>query len=269
VAVLATLQREPLGRSTYLAGLFVHAKPEVAAALTPGARRSLFDAAHKPQPWVLIAECPERVADVRHQFVRLLDDVLLDVAPFNQGKAWDQQVSLQVYTHTERDRDQLVEWLLESLREPDLADRAMMLLLHFQGPDLLLTDEHPGEPVPFPVVVLQNALTRMLALPVEVSYTLPEALQALGSPFRYWRRDYYHSPLAPGRRPEAIPAAWHLGQPDLLDRLRGETRLSLFALRTLLGELRTHAQAQLFAWPPKFRLPPLADIDEPLLSRLA
>ena len=36
VAVFATLQREPLGRSTYLAGLFVHAKPEVAAVLSRG-----------------------------------------------------------------------------------------------------------------------------------------------------------------------------------------------------------------------------------------
>src|SRR5262249_12951206 len=224
VAVLATLQREPLGRSTYLAGLFVHAKPEVAAALTPGARRSLFDAAHKPQPWVLIAECPERVADVRRQFVRLLYDVLLDVDRLNQGKAWDQQVSLQVYTHTERDRDQLFEWLMEGLREPDLADRAMMLLLHFQGPDLLLTDEHPGDPVLFPVIVLQNVLTKTLALPIEVSYTLPEVLERLGSEFLLRRKEFYHYPLGHGLRSEAIHAVWHEGRTDHLDKLRQEAR---------------------------------------------
>jgi len=269
VAVFATLQREPLGRSTYLAGLFVHAKPEVAAVLTPAARKALFDASNKPQPCVLIAERPDRVADVRRQFVRLLYDVLLDVDRLNQGKAWDQQVSLQVYTHTERDRDQLVEWLMESLREPELADRAMMLLLHFQGPDLLLTDEHPGDPVPFPVIVLQNVLTKTLALPIEVSYTLPEVLERLGSEFRLWRKEFYHYPLGHGLRSEAIHAVWHEGRTDHLEKLRHEARLYLFAQRTLLWDLRKQIQPHLFAWPPKFQLPPLADIHDPLLSRLA
>jgi hypothetical protein len=269
VAVFATLQREPLGRSTYLAGLFVHAKPEVASALTPGARRALFDASHKPQPCVLIAERPDGVGDVRRQFVRLLYDVLLDVDRLNQGKAWDRQVSLQVYTHTERDRDQLVEWLMESLREPELADRAMMLLLHFQGPDLLLTDEHPGDPVPFPVVVLQNVLTKTLALPIEVSYTLPEVLERLGSEFRLWRKEYYHYPLGHGLRSEAIHAVWHEGRTDHLEKLHQEARFYMFAQRTLLWDLRKQVQPHLFAWPPKFQLPPLANIRDPLLSRLA
>jgi hypothetical protein len=269
VAVFVLLQREPLGRSTYLAGLFVSAKPEVAQALTPSARGQLFDAAGKPQPCVLVAARPDATGELRRQAVRLLYDVLLDVDRHNQGKPWEKQLSLQVYTHTDRDRDQLVEWLMESLREPDLADRAMMLLLHLHGPDLLLTDEHPGSPVPYPVVVLQNALTKMLALPVEVSYTLPEVLERLGSGFRYQRKDHLHYPLGHGLRSEAVHSAWHQGRADLLDTLRQEGRLYLFALRALLGCLRQQVRDELFAWPPKFQLPPLADIDDPLLSRLA
>jgi hypothetical protein len=269
VAVFLTLQREPLARSTYLAGLFVSAKPEVTEALTPSARRQLFDAAGKPQPCVLVAERPDATADLRRRTIRLLYDVLLDLDRHNQGKPWETQLSLQVYTHTDRDRDQLVEWLLESLREHDLADRAMMLLLHLHGPDLMLTDEHPGSPVPYPVVVLQNALTKMLALPVEVSYTLPEVLERLGSGFRYQRKDHLHYPLGHGLRSEAVYSAWHQGRADLLDTLRQEGRLYLFALRALLGGLRQQIRDELFAWPPKFRLPPLADINDPLLSRLA
>jgi hypothetical protein len=269
VAVFVILQREPLGRSTYLAGLFVSAKPEVAQHVTSSARRQLFDPAGKSQPCVLVADRPEATGELRRQTVHLLYDVLLDIDRHNQGKPWEKQLSLQVYTHTDRDRDQFVEWLMESLREPDLAERAIMLLLYIHGPDLMLTDDHPGNPVPYPVVVLQNALTKMLALPVEVSYTLPEVLDRLGSGFRYQRKDHLHYPLGHGLRSEAVYSAWHQGRADLLDQLRQEGRLYLFAVRALLGSLRQQVRDELFSWPPKFQLPPLADIDDPLLSRLA
>src|SRR5262249_52336913 len=154
----------------------------------------------------------------------------------NVGKDWKEQLSLQAYTHTDRDNEQLTAILMECLKDPDMAATAMALLLHFQGPDLMLSDEHPGEPVPFPVVVLQNALTKLLALPVEVSYTLPEALEALGSKFVYPRRDYFHYPLGHGIRSEAVHAIWHLKQKDKLQSLRKETELYLFALRALLWD---------------------------------
>jgi hypothetical protein len=141
---------------------------------------------------------------------------------------------------------------MECLREPELAERAMMLLLQIHGPDLMLTDDHPGSPVPYPVVVLQNALTKMLALPVEVSYTLPEVLDRLGSGFRYQRKDAFHYPLGHGLRSEAVYSAWHEGRSDLLDGLRREGRHYLYALRALLGGLRDRVRAELFAWPPKF-----------------
>jgi hypothetical protein len=118
-------------------------------------------------------------------------------------------------------------------------------------------------------VALLNALTKTLALPVEVSYTLPETLDRLGSGFRYQRKDGFHYPLGHGLRSEAVYSAWHQKCADLIDGLRQEGRLYLFALRALLGALRQHVREELFAWPPKFQLPPLADVDDPLLSRLA
>ena len=115
----------------------------------------------------------------------------------------------------------------------------MDLLLHFQGPDLMLTEEHPGRPVPFPVVILQNALTKMVALPVEVSYTLPEALQAMNSPFAYQRMDYYHYPLGNGLRSEAIHAAWYLGKPEQARRAaEGRPGLSIRPACPAMGAAR-------------------------------
>lgn len=269
VAVFLTLQREPLGRSTYLAGLLVQARKEHVAVFSPGVRAKLFDPAGNPQPHVLVADRPDSVTAIRDEFVSLLHAVLLDIHRYNLGRPWEQQLSLQAYTHTERDQEQLTDWLLACLDEPLLAGPAMALLLHFQCPDLMLTDEHPDQPVPYPVVVLQNVLTKTIALPVEVSYTLPEALAALGSKFSFLRRDYYHYPLGNGLRSEAIHAAWYLGKPEQLAGLHEEARFYLQAQQALLIAVRDQVRSQLFAWPPKFQLPPNLAIRDPLLSRLA
>jgi hypothetical protein len=109
----------------------------------------------------------------------------------------------------------------------------------------------------------------MVSLPVEVSYTLPEVLDALGSDFRYTRKEHLHYPLGHGLRSEAIHAAWHRGQTDLLDRLRQEARLYLYALRSLLWQMRKQVKDHVFAWPPKFQLAAVANVRDPLLSRLA
>jgi hypothetical protein len=119
------------------------------------------------------------------------------------------------------------------------------------------------------VVVLQNVLTKMLALPLPVSYTLPEVLDALHCKIPFQRKEYYHYPMGHGLRSEAIHAAWHLGKSEKIDELRDEARLYLFALRSLLWYLRTQVASQLFFWPPKFQLPGRLQINDPNLSRLA
>ena len=109
---------------------------------------------------------------------------------------------------------------LKRCKEPDLAERAMTLLFHFQGPELMHADRHPAGEVAYPIVVLLNAVSRLLALPLEVSYTLPEMLEALGSPFTYRRRDYFHFPLGHGLRAEALHAAWYRGKTENLEEIR-------------------------------------------------
>jgi hypothetical protein len=269
VAVFLTLQREPLGRMTYLAGLLVHVRPDLAAVFSPSLRSQLFDVNGKARPHVLVAQGPAEVLPLRRRFIRLLHSVLLDVHRYNADREWQDQLSLQVYAHTDRDQEQLTAWLLEGLNEPELSGPAMDLLLHFHGPDLMLTDEHPDQPVPWPVVVLQNVLTKLLALPVEVSYTLPESLYALESPFRYDRSDELHYPLGHGLRSKAIHAAWHLGRTEELDELRREAGRYLFALRALLWAVRPRVEDHLFLWPARFQLPARVPINEPILSRLA
>jgi DNA replication ATP-dependent helicase Dna2 len=271
LAVFLTLQREPLGQTIYLAGLHVTGREDIRRAVfSPQTARQLVDDEGKPGPCVWLADRPEEAAEVRRQFIILLDDLFRRVHRYNEERPqWKDKLTLQAYVHTEDERALLFAALLEALQEPDLAEKAMTLLFHFQGPELMQANRHPGSEVAYPVVVLQNAVGRLLALPVEVSYTLPEMLQALGSPFRYTRRDYYHFPLGHALRAEALHAAWYRGQTANLEEIHQQARLYLFALVALLRAVRERAEKHLFAWPPRFALPAGAGIREPLLSRLA
>jgi hypothetical protein len=270
VAVFLTLQKEPLGQHIYLAGLYVTAREELRPALfSAEATRQLVGDGGKLRPAVWLAQQPQDVAAVRRGLVTLLDDLLRRIHDYNKRqKEWKNQLSLQAYVHTEAERALLFEALLEALQELDLAERAMALLFHFQGPELLQADRHPGSEVAYPVVVLQAAVGRLLALPVEVSYTLPEMLAALGSPFEYTRRDYYHFPLGHGLRAEALHAAWYAGRAENLDEIAQQCRLYLLAVAALLRAVRDRAAAHLFAWPPRFSLPAGAGVRDVLLSRL-
>jgi hypothetical protein len=271
IGVFLTLQREPLGQSIYLAGLLVTARAEVRnQVFTPAVAAQLVNTEGKLVPRIWLAPSPDEVQAVRRQLIELLFDVLGQVHQHNaQQSQWKDQLSLQAYVHTEEERGLLFTTLLEALREPDLAEKAMTLLFHFQGPELLQADRHPGQEVPYPVVVLQCAVGRLLALPVEVSYTLPEMLEALGSPFHYRRKDYFHFPLGHGLRAEALHAAWYGGKPNNLEEIGQQARLYLFAVQALLRAVRERAADHLVAWPPRFQLPRGAGIRDRLLSRLA
>jgi hypothetical protein len=271
VGIFLTLQQEPLGQSIYLAGILVSARDEVRREVfAPGILEQLTNAQGKAEPQVWVAAAPQDVAGVRQQFIHLLFTILTQVHEFNERQTgWKDKLSLQAYVHTEQERALLFAALLEALREPSVAEQAMMLLFHFQGPELLQADRHPQTEIAYPVVVLQAAIDRLLALPVEVSYTLPEMLEVLGSPFRYTRRDYFHFPLGHGLRAEALHAAWYRGQKENLDQIRQQASHYLFAIQALLRAVRDRALEHLFAWPPKFALPAGATIRDRLLSRLA
>jgi hypothetical protein len=271
LGLFLTLQQEPLGQSIYLAGLLITARADLREPVFGQVLvERLCQATDRPQPCVFLAERPDDVPLVRRHFVEQLDELLGRVHLYNSRQgAWKDQLSLQAYVHTEQERGLLFTLLLEALQEPPLAEKAMTLLFHFQGPELMHADRHPGTEIAYPVVVLQNAVNRLLALPVEVSYTLPEMLQALGSSFHYTRKDYFHFPLGHGLRAEALHAAWYGGKIANLDEVRQQTRFYLLALQALLRAVREHAAGHLFAWPPKFVLPSGAGLSDRLLSRLA
>jgi DNA helicase II / ATP-dependent DNA helicase PcrA len=193
----------------------------------------------------------------------------VQVDQYNRDRDWKDQLSLQAYVLSEQERSLAVSWLLDSLRDPELAEQAMTLLFHFQAPELLAANEHPDREVPFPLVVLLDALGQVLALPVEVNYTLPEALIALGSRTKLRRNAYFDFPLGPGMRAEPIHSAWHHGKTETLDEIVRQAAARLQAAWGLLQSLRQLAAESIFTWSAKFTLPTRQVFADPLLSRLA
>ncbi len=272
IGVFLTLQQEPLTQSVYLAGIHLTLRKDLRDKVFSKDVAGQFFQGKTSRPLVLLARGPDDVTRIRREWVRMLFDVVTQVDRYNQDRSWRDQLSLQAYVLSEQERELLVAWLLQSLQDaedPELAEQAMRLLFHFQAPELMVADSHPDREVPFPIVVLLDALGHVLALPVEVSYTLPESLEALGSRFRYRRNDYYHFPLGHGLRAEAIHAAWNGGKTERLPEIEEAARTYLRAVRELLQGVRHHGSDAIFAWTAKFALPAREEFPDPLLSRLA
>jgi DNA replication ATP-dependent helicase Dna2 len=262
VGIYLMLQQEPLGKKVYLAGVLVHVAKKVRAQLGETIKAD-------PYVWLADRDTPDAIGSVRRGVIDTLYGTLRHIHEYNADKDWSEKLSVQTYVYSEHERSILVRCLLEGLEEPELSLKAMSLLFYFQGPDLLLTDDHPDVPVQYPLVVLLSVIGRLLALPVDVSYTLPETLAALGCTFTYPRRDFYHFPLGHGLRPDAIYLAWTQGRAEFIERLYSFASGHLYAIRSVTWDVRTRAKGNLFAWPPKFALPGTADIRNPLLSKLA
>jgi DNA replication ATP-dependent helicase Dna2 len=272
VGVFLTFQQEPLSQAVYLAGVHLTIRKDLRRAVFSDELVDRFFSGASGQPLVLVASGPDDVPRIRRTLVRTLYEIVTQLDHYNRSRDWSDQLSLQAYVLSDAEREMLIRWLLESLQDsgqPDLAEQAVTLLFHFQSPELMVADSHPDREVPFPVVALTDAMAHVLALPVEVSYTLPEALTALGSRFSYRRNDYYHFPFGHALRAEAIHAAWHRQQPERLGELARQATAHLRAVRELLQSIRHQAGEAIFAWSAKFTLPSRQSYADPLLSRLA
>ena len=260
VAIFLTAQTEPVEDRTWLLGMLVQAHEDL--------RRRILAEEGPAHPFVVVAGSREECAAVRDRFVRRLYEVLRRIDDWNTKRPeWRDKLSVQLYCYSEQERDRLVRVLLEALDNPQLSQAAMTLLFHLQAPDLLLVDDHPRDVVAHPLIPLVSAAGRLLALPVDVSYTLPETLTALGSTFEV-RRNRFHYPFGHGVRADAVLRAWNGEEVDLQPVAR-EAAHRMYGYRAALWQMRDLARDQLVAWPPKHGLLSSAGIDHPRLSRLA
>ena len=266
VKVFLTLQWEPIGGTTFLAGMRVAAETRVSPMAlgrfgAPGG-----------QSLLTIARSPDEAGEVRREFTLTLHELLAGIDAFNCDREWKEQLSVQVIVYSHSERALLERVLLEALEdEPDVAEAAMSLLLFLATPELIHLGEQPHEdPIGNPVTVLLDGLSRLFALPVPVSYTLPEALEAFGVT-SYERNDELHFPLGHALRSDLVHDAWFSGEDEKLDEFEAHADAFLSAVETLFREAYREASERglLEDWPPKFRLPSSSDLRDPVLARLA
>lgn len=263
--VFVTLQWEPIGDTIFYAGFRVHSAKKVPSMVLGRFGQEDGETAS------FLAESPDDVDRVRRDFVLTLHELLARVDTYNQGQEWKKQLSVQMIVYSHRERRLLERMLLEALDDEEIADQAMSLLLFLATPELIHLGDQPGEdPVGNPVTVLLDGLSRLFAVPVPVSYTLPETLEAFGNDF-YERSDAYHFPLGHSLRSDRVHRAWFSGETENLERFRRHAWLFLRAVESLFWKAYFAAKNEglLEDWPPKFKLPKSTELQDPLLARLA
>jgi len=261
VRVVLTLQREPVSGLTYAAGLLRTGSNEVFSADRYDERQ-------------FVASCPDECEDVRRDFVLALYEIFQELDDYNatHSERKDKK-SLQTYVFDSYEADLLRQLLLDALSDPDVAEEALALLFHFQSEDLMSAEEHPDETADSPLVVITPVIRRLFQMPVAAAYRLGNVLAAFngkdsGDAFNYKADDYWDFALSNRLKSDAIFDVWYRGKSDFVLRIQRRLRTRLWATRNVVDRIRDQAD-NLFAWPPKFRMPVPDDFGDPALSRLA
>lgn len=217
----------------------------------------------------------ETVTELRRDLVRDLVSILRPVHEHNADHhEWTDQKSLQAYVFDSYERTLLVESLLLSVQDPEVAADALALLFYFQHPDIAEADEHPASEVFFPLVVLTSVVRNLLALPIPVAYRFADVVKALAPSeyaFEYQHNDFWSFALSNRMKSNAIFEVWHRDRDDLVPNIEGELKRRVWAASSVINGVRERLDGTgaIFAWPPKFFLPEGFGFRDPVLSRLA
>ncbi|MBE0669050.1 MAG: AAA family ATPase [Anaerolineales bacterium] len=258
VRIVLTLQSDPLSGKIYAAG-FKRFKG-----------KSVFpETVHEE---VFVARTSEECVAVRDGFLKALYKELSVVDAYNRIREWREQKSVQAYVFDGFELTYFNQMLREALEDKDLAEIALKLLFHFQDTSLAGEEEHPKEEVYFPVIVLTHVIRQLTALPIALSYRLPEVLDALpgaGSTYKLQPRDLFWFNLSNVLKSDAIYLAWHRGRTEAAEWVEKELSHRLSGTHNVVDGLREKVKERLFAWPRKFLFPASLAFKHPELSRLS
>jgi hypothetical protein len=264
VGIAITLQQDPVTRHIFAAGIHVQGGRELHG---------------EDKPWVVVAERPE-VAEYRKvtaAFIAKLEQIMRAVHEYNtKQEDWGAQKSLQCYVYDRYERDLLNDLLNEALSLPDEAARALSLFCYFASDHLAESSWHGSNEIPFPILVVTEAIAALLALPVPVTYKLSTVSVAL-KPEKYASfysaKGDYSFPFSNRLRTDPLLEAWKSGNASEMDRaitdVQYELEKRLKATFSVLAGIRERVGDNLVAYPPKFFLPAKSDLHHPLLSQLA
>lgn len=263
VMVIMTLQDEPLTGSLY------------GYSIRRGKGAELFGDGFAEVARVAPDGDEATITGLRRNLVRDLMAVLGPVDEWNRTHdEWKEQKTAQVFVFDSYERDLLVESLLAAVLDPDVAEEALALLFWFQRPELVDADDHPAGEVFFPVVIVSQVVRALVALPVTVTYRLADVCAALAPSEHaadYRPSDLFAFHLSNRMKSDAIYSVWEEDKAERIEWIENELSRRTWAVNSVITGLRERLEGSgaLFAWPPKFLLPPGLNLRHPVLSRLA
>ena len=144
-------------------------------------------------------------------------------------------VTLQAYVMDTYEKTNLEEVLYDLLSRNTLTDeqlvKVMGLILWIQGERVITdSDDQPSEAIAYPIVVLSSELRKLVALPLSISYSLPDLRSALRikvddeysmakDKSKYNDREFFGS-ISNAVPPKPINEYWKGRRPDVYDNLR-------------------------------------------------
>ncbi|MCU0849279.1 MAG: AAA domain-containing protein [Spirochaetes bacterium] len=221
---------------------------------------------------IFIAKNPEDCGRVKYEFIKALHAELSILDMYNRDRDWQEQKSVQAYVYDGYELSLFNDMLIQAVRDPDLAELALKLLFHFQDTVLSESDEHPTDTVPFPIIIIVNVIRDLLALPIPISFRLPDVFNILKPKemtYTFKPRDLFWFNLSNTLKSDSIFFVWHKERDDALEWIESEIKLRLAAAQTVIEGIRNQVGGRLFAYPHKFQFPRSFAFRNPELSRLA
>lgn len=260
VRIVLTLQQDPVSGLLYAAGF-------TRLGGGPTSRKGSVYSSNSAD-FVTVAETAEDAGEVLTRFLEALHAELRPLDDYNRGREWGDQLTLQTYVFDNQELSLLNEYLYLAVAYPPLAPVALELLFHFQDTSLATTDDQPVTQIPYPVVVLTRALRELVALPVPVSYRLPEVLNALGSTYTITPSDFFWLPLSNIMKGDPVLHLWSGRHPEYREAIERELRTRLLGASYVVTGLRARIGDRLTTYPRRFLFPAGHALTHPVLSRL-
>ena len=221
--------------------------------------------------FVSIAKNADDCLHAQTEFLQNVFSTLKQIADYNQGKEWARQVSVQVYVFDGFELTLFNRLLFDSLKVPALAPLALHLLFHFQETVLSTADKQPANEVVYPIIVLSKVIRELLAVPVHITYRLPDILKNLPSPgfdYQITPNTFFWFNLSNIMKSDPLFKYWKTGDEKDKDAIRNEVNRRLTGTGSILGGIRTQVKDRLFAYPQRFSFPSQANFRHTELSQI-
>ena len=163
---------------------------------------------------------------------------------------------------------------MESLEDKEIAVEALSLFFHYQSELLFNADEHPEDTSSYPIVVLNDAIRQLFALPIPVSFNLFSLHRLFSNAeYNYKQNSYFHFENGFTLKPTAAYELWYEKKMGRKESIEKEITRTLKMKHQILWGIREkcrdkNGNSSLFTFPYKFFLPSKSLYNNKIISKI-